>query len=58
MATLKLTKRQADLVGISVLAKIHKDRDAIDMITDETARRSLQNEIGRLNEILTLLTQI
>lgn len=58
MKALKLTKKQVDLVGLSVLCKIHKDRDALEMITDETARVALQKEIERLNEILTLLTTI
>ena len=58
MKPLVLTKRQADLIGISVLAKIHKDRDAIEMITNDNARYALQKEIERLNEILQLLTQI
>ena len=58
MKTLKMTKRQADLVGESVLKKIKVNRQAVDMITNEKARNALYKEIDELNEILQLLTQI
>lgn len=53
-----MTKRQADLVGESVLKKIKVNRQAVDMITNEKARNALYKEIDELNEILQLLTQI
>ena len=58
MKTLKMTKRQADLVGESVLKKIKVNRQAVDMITNDKARNALYKEIDELNEILQLLTQI
>lgn len=58
MKKLKMTNQQADLVGESILAKIHRDRDAMDMITCEKARKALAEEIAKLNEILTMLTQV
>lgn len=58
MKVLKMTKRQADLVGESVLKKIKVNRQAVDMITNEKARNALYKEIDELNEILQLLTQI
>lgn len=58
MKALKMTKRQADLVGESVLKKIKVNRQAVDMITNEKARNALYKEIDELNEILQLLTQI
>jgi predicted nucleic acid-binding Zn-ribbon protein len=58
MKALKMTKRQADLVGESVLKKIKVNRQAVDMITNDKARNALYKEIDELNEILQLLTQI
>lgn len=58
MANLKLTKRQKDLVGDSVLKKIEVDRRAISMITNQRAIKDLSKEISELNEILMLLTLI
>jgi hypothetical protein len=58
MANLKLTKRQKDLVGDSVLKKIEVDRRAISMITNQKAIKDLSKEISELNEILMLLTLI
>ena len=58
MKALKITKRQADLVGESVLKKIKVNRQAVDMITNDKARNALYKEIDELNEILQLLTQI
>lgn len=58
MKALKMTKRQSDLVGESVLKKIKVNRQAVDMITNEKARNALYKEIDELNEILQLLTQI
>lgn len=58
MKALKMTKRQADLVGESILKKIKVNRQAVDMITNDKARNALYKEIDELNEILQLLTQI
>ena len=58
MKALKMTKRQTDLVGESVLKKIKVNRQAVDMITNDKARNALYKEIDELNEILQLLTQI
>jgi predicted nucleic acid-binding Zn-ribbon protein len=58
MKALKMTKRQADLVGESVLKKIKVNRQAVDMITNDKARNALYKEIDELNEILMLLTQL
>lgn len=58
MKALKMTKRQADLVGESVLKKIKVNSQAVDMITNDKARNALYKEIDELNEILQLLTQI
>lgn len=58
MKALKMTKRQADLVGESVLKKIKVNRQAVDMITNDKARNALHKEIDELNEILQLLTQV
>ena len=58
MKALKMTKRQADLVGESVLKKIKVNCQAVDMITNDKARNALHKEIDELNEILQLLTQI
>lgn len=58
MKVLKITKRQADLVGESILKKIKVNREAVDMITNDKARNALYREIDELNEILQLLTQI
>lgn len=58
MKALKMTKRQADLVGESILKKIKVNRQAVEMITNDKARNALYKEIDELNEILQLLTQI
>lgn len=58
MKKLKLTSKQAEFLGESILAKIRKDRDAMDMITCQKAREALAEEIDKLNEILTMLTQV
>ena len=52
----KFDERKCDLIALSILAKIAKDRDALDMITCDDARDAIQNEIDELNELLKEIT--
>lgn len=52
----KFDERKCDLIALSILAKIAKDRDALDMITCDDAREAIQNEIEELNELLKEIT--
>lgn len=56
MKTLILNERKSDLLAYSVLAKIAKDREALDMITCDEARNAIQKEIEELNELLKEIT--
>lgn len=58
MKKLKLTDKHVDLIGESVLAKIHKNQDAMDMLTCNDAREAISKEIDELNKILVILTQV
>lgn len=52
-----LNRKQLDLIGESVLAKIQKDRAALDMLTCQGARTAIMREIDDLNCILQELTK-
>ena len=52
----KFDERKCDLIALSILAKIAKDRDALDMITCDDARDAIQKEIDELNELLKEIT--
>lgn len=56
MKTLILNDRQSDLLAYSVLAKIAKDREAMEMLTCDEAREAIQKEIEELNELLKEIT--
>lgn len=56
MKTLILNDRQSDLLAYSILAKIAKDREAMEMLTYDEAREAIQKEIEELNELLKEIT--
>lgn len=56
--TIQMTSKQLDLIGLSILAKIRKDRDALEEIICEKARIALADEISDLNAILVELTKV
>lgn len=54
---IKLSRKQLDLVGESVLAKIQKDRAALEMLTCQGALTAIMREIDDLNCILQEFTK-
>lgn len=52
----KFDERKCDLLALSILTKIAKDRDALYMITCDDARDAIQKEINELNELLKEIT--
>lgn len=56
MKTIILNDRQSNLLAYSILAKIAKDREAMEMLTCDDAREAIQKEIEELNGLLKEIT--